>query len=105
MNEETTSSEILLVTERKSEEQLPSDLRCIPTESCLRLIITFSDTNYKVRDEFLCRPRRARKYICPAIAGYLLAADIRFVLSPAERLRADLTVGSMPSTFAPYRTR
>lgn len=57
---------------------------CIPLKSCIRLIITFSDTNYKLRDGFLCRPRRARKYICPAIARYLLAADIRFVLSPAN---------------------
>lgn len=28
--------------------------------------------------------RLARKYICPTIARYLLAADIRFVLSPAS---------------------
>lgn len=28
--------------------------------------------------------RQARKYICPTIARYLLAADIRFVLSPAS---------------------
>lgn len=57
---------------------------CIPFESCLSLMIIFSDTNYKARDEFLCRPRRARKYICPTIARYLLAADIRFVLSQAS---------------------
>lgn len=61
---------------------------------CTSLIITFSDTNYKVRDEFLCRfQTRARKYICPAIARYLLAADIRFVLSP-ERLRGGECKGS-----------
>lgn len=87
---------------RRSRNNLSSNLY-IPLKSCLRLIITSSDTNYKVRDEFLCRPRRARKYICPAIAGYLLAADIRFVLSPlhrAERLRADLRVGVMVSVDA-----
>lgn len=76
---------------RRNEKALSSNL-CIPLKSCLlRLIITFSDTNYKVQDGFLCRPRRARKYICPTIARYLLAADIRFVLSPGEteRLRAE----------------
>lgn len=51
---------------------------------CLHLIISLSDTNYKVQDEFLCRPSTKQgKYICPTIAGYLLVADIRFVLSLA----------------------
>lgn len=64
----------------------------------LHLIISSSDTNYKVRDEFLCRSRLARKYICPTIAGYLLVPDNRFVfLSPSLLERLHRTSTDMPS--------